>query len=245
MRKPDIKSLYYITHIENLPSILQRGILSHKKVEELGVLYTPIYDSEIVSKRKDKSTPARSSLWEYANLYFQPCNPMMYRVVHEKDKRDIAVVGVKPDVLTAVGGLITDGNAANEPTQFFAIKEGIEILQKQWKIIQNEWWNELDGSKRKIMAECLVPEQISPELVHSVFVADYKAKERVETIIGSAKIPVVPEPNMFFQSISAARIGTNISLIDGDMFFSNMQTLTISVNLQGIMGKGLASRAKY
>lgn len=245
MRKPDIKSLYYITHIENLPSILQRGILSHKAVEELGVSYTPIYDSEIVSKRKDKSTPARSSLWEYANLYFQPRNPMMYRVVNEKDKRDIAVIGVKPDVLAAVGGLITDGNAANEPTQFFVIKEGIEILQKQWKIIQNEWWNELDGSKRKIMAECLVPRQISPELVHSVFVADYKAKERVETIIGSAKIPVVPEPNMFFQPISAARIGTNISLIDGDMFFSNMQTLTISVNLQGIMGKGLASRAKY
>ncbi|MEH2398865.1 DarT ssDNA thymidine ADP-ribosyltransferase family protein [Nostoc sp.] len=245
MIKPDIKSLYYITHIENLPSILQRGILSHKAVEELGVSYTPIYDSGIVSKRKDKSTPARSSLWEYANLYFQPRNPMMYRVVHEKDKRDIAVIGVKPDVLAAVGGLITDGNAANEPSQFFAIKEGIEILQKQWKIIQNEWWNELDGSKRKIMAECLVPRQISPELVHSVFVADYKAKERVETIIGSAKIPVVPEPNMFFQPISAARIGTNISLIDGDMFFSNMQTLTISVNLQGIMGKGLASRAKY
>jgi O-acetyl-ADP-ribose deacetylase (regulator of RNase III) len=245
MRKPNIKSLYYITHIENLSSILQRGILSHKAVEELGVSYTPIYDSGIVSKRKDKSTPARGSLWEYANLYFQPRNPMMYRVVNEKDKRDIAVVGVKPDVLGAVGGLITDGNAANDPTQFFAIKEGIEILKKQWKIIQNEWWNELDGSKRKIMAECLVPEQISPELIHSVFVVDYKAKERVETIIGSARIPVVPEPNMFFQPISAARIGTNISLIDGDMFFSNMQTLTISVNLQGIMGKGLASRAKY
>jgi O-acetyl-ADP-ribose deacetylase (regulator of RNase III) len=29
------------------------------------------------------------------------------------------------------------------------------------------------------------------------------------------------------------------------MFFSGMQTLTVSVNLQGIMGKGLASRAKY
>ena len=29
------------------------------------------------------------------------------------------------------------------------------------------------------------------------------------------------------------------------MFFSRMQTLTVSVNLQGIMGKGLASRAKY
>ncbi|MCF4967092.1 DarT ssDNA thymidine ADP-ribosyltransferase family protein [Nostoc sp. CMAA1605] len=245
MRKPDIKSLYYITHIENLPSILQRGILSHKKVEELAVSSIPIYDVGIVSKRKDKSTPTNSSSWEYANLYFQPRNPMMYRVVHEKDKRDIAVVGVKPDVLGATGALITDGNAANEPTQFFSIQDGLATLQKQWKIIQNEWWNELDGSKRKIMAECLVLDQISPELVHSVFVADYKAKERVEQLIGTAKIPVIPEPNMFFQPIFATRIGKNISLIDGDMFFSNMQTLTISVNLQGIMGKGLASRAKY
>jgi len=29
------------------------------------------------------------------------------------------------------------------------------------------------------------------------------------------------------------------------MFFSRMQTLTVSVNVVGIMGKGLASRAKY
>lgn len=245
MIKPDIKSLYYITHVNNLPSILQRGILSHEKVEELEVSYTPIYDNRIVSKRKDKSTPTKNSLWQYANLYFQPRNPMMYRVVHEKDKRDIAIVGVKPDILSAAGVLISDGNAANDPTQFFSIKEGLVILQKQWKIIQNEWWNDLDGSKRKIMAECLIPTEISPELIHSIFVADYKAKEQVENIISSSKIPVIPEPNMFFQPIFATRIGTNISLIDGDMFFSNMQTLTISVNLQGIMGKGLASRAKY
>ena len=50
---------------------------------------------------------------------------------------------------------------------------------------------------------------------------------------------------MFFQPNSRTRIGANISLIDGDMFFSNLQTLTISVNLQGVMGKGLASRTKY
>ncbi len=29
------------------------------------------------------------------------------------------------------------------------------------------------------------------------------------------------------------------------MFFSRVQTLSISVNVVGIMGKGLASRAKY
>lgn len=247
MKKPNIKSLYYITHIENLPSLLSFGILSHKKVEELEVSYTPVYDTGIINRRKDKSTPERNSLWEYANLYFQPRNPMMYRVVHEKDKRNIAVIGVKPGVLQTSGVLIADGNAANAPTQFFSVNEGLEVLQQQWKILQNEWWNDLDGSKRKIMAECLIPEKVSPELVHSIFVTDHTAKERVEKIIGSmsVSVPVIPEPHMFFQPKSATRIGNNISLIDGDMFFSNMQTLTISVNLQGVMGKGLASRAKY
>ncbi|MCW6035354.1 DarT ssDNA thymidine ADP-ribosyltransferase family protein [Spirulina subsalsa FACHB-351] len=247
MNKPNIKSLYYITHIGNLPSILNRGILSHKKVEELGVSYTPIYDREIISRRKEKSTPERNSLWEYANLYFQPRNPMMYRVIHETNKRDIAVIAVKPTVLQASRVLITDGNAANGPTQFFSINEGLTVLQQQWKIIQNDWWNELDGSKRKIMAECLIPEEISPDFVHSIFVTDHKAKKQVEEIIGSRPIgvPVIPEPHMFFQPKYSTLIGDNISLIDGDMFFSNMQTLTISVNLQGVMGKGLASRAKY
>jgi O-acetyl-ADP-ribose deacetylase (regulator of RNase III) len=241
----NIKSLYYITHIDNLPSILNQGILSHKKVKELKVSYTRIYDTGIISKRKEKPTPEGSSLWEYANLYFQPRNPMMYRVVQEKDKRNIAVVGVNTEVLQTSGGLITDGNAANEPTQFFPINQGLEILQQQWKIIQGDWWNDLDGSKRKIMAECLVPEKINPEFIHSIFVTDYTAKKQVEQTIGSVRVPVIPEPHIFFQPKFATRIGNNISLIEGDMFFSNMQTLTISVNLQGVMGKGLASRAKY
>jgi hypothetical protein len=184
MRKFDIKGLYYITHIENLPSILDRGILSHARIEALNVPFTPIYDSDIVSKRKDKSTPNQKSLWDYANLYFQPRNPMMYRVVHEKGKQDLAVVGVVTEVLQEREVIITNGNAANEPTQFYSQSEGLKMLQKQWKIIQNDWWNNVDGSKRKIMAECLVPNQVGPEHIHSIFVANHAIKTRVEEIVG-------------------------------------------------------------
>ncbi|MBD2579284.1 DarT ssDNA thymidine ADP-ribosyltransferase family protein [Oscillatoria sp. FACHB-1406] len=245
MKKPNIISLYYITHIENLPSILDRGILSHESVENQGIAYTSIYDREIVSRRREKSTPERNSLWEYANLYFQPRNPMMYRMICETDRRNIAVVGIKPAILKAKGVTLTDGNAANDATQFYPAQQGLEVLHKQRKILEGEWWTEVDGSKRKIMAECLVPERIDSDLIHSIFVTDHKAKERVQSKIGFRNVPIVPEPHMFFQPRSATRIGRNISLIDGDMFFSNMQTLTISVNLQGVMGKGLASRAKY
>ena len=47
-----------------------------------------------------------------------------------------------------------------------------------------------------------------------------------------------------FQPKQTFRITRNMVLVDGDMFFSKMQTLTIPVNLQGVMGKGLAASTK-
>ena len=42
---PEIKGLYYITHVDNLPSIANNGILSHQRIEELAIPFTPIYDT--------------------------------------------------------------------------------------------------------------------------------------------------------------------------------------------------------
>ena len=245
MRKLDIRNLYYITHIDNLPSILENGILSHEKIEKERVQPVRIYNKDIVSRRRGKNTPDQKSLWRYANLYFQARNPMMYRVVHEKGPKDLAVVGVTKEILQTPGVFITDGNAANAPTQFYFPGDGLKMLGQQWKIVQNEWWNNLDGSKRKIMAECLVPNNIDPAFINSVYVADEETQVSVSKKVGPRSISVIPEPRMFFQPNRREKIGSNISVIDGDMFFSRLQTLTISVNLQGVMGKGLASRAKY
>ena len=247
MPKLDIRNLYYVTHVDNLPSILEKGILSHERIEEERVQHARIYNTDIVNKRGEKNTPDQKSLWSYANLYFQPRNPMMYRVVHEKEKRakDLAVVSVLIKVLQTPGVFITDGNAANDPTQFYTPTDGLKMIGQQWKIVQSEWWNNLDGSKRKIMAECLVPHTVDKELINSIYVADEETRSRLSTIVGNRSISIIPEPKMFFQPNRRDKVGDNISLIEGDMFFSNLQTLTISVNLQGIMGKGLASRAKY
>lgn len=245
MRGSNIRELFYITHINNLSSILSLGVYSHEKIETDDVYSTPIYDTVIVSRRKEKTTPDGRNLWSYANLYFQPRNAMMYHVVNEKDPTDLAVVGIKTTILNENGIFITDGNAAHDSTLFYPPKKGMEILRKQWSIIQKDWWNRDDGSKRKIMAECLIPNQVNPDYIQAVYVAKSSTREKVQCILGESNIPISTQPDMFFQPNSRTKIGTNISIIDGDMFFSNLQTLTISVNLQGIMGKGLASRAKY
>ncbi len=241
----EIKSFYYITHINNINSILLEGILSHQNIEDKGINYTAIYDKSIVSNRKLKQTPEGKSLWKYSNVYFQPRNPMLYRVVLEKGVDNIAVIELDRQVLNIPGIYITDGNAANDITEFYDYKSGISIVSKMWETIKAQWWNSLDGSKRKIMAEALIPDVIPPNLIHSIFVAKHNIAEKVKTSLINKNIPVIPEPTMFFYPAKQYQITSNLFLAEGDMFFSNMQTLTVSVNTVGIMGKGLASRAKY
>ena len=169
----------------------------------------------------------------------------MFRTVHQKDLKNFAVVGLDKKVLDEQDIVITDGDAAKEPTQFYRLPEGLKILKKQWSIIENDWWNNSNGSKRKMMSECLVPNYVKPGYIDSVYVANNTLQNEVKEIVNNPKITVDSQPAMFFQPHRRTEIGQHISLIDGgDIFFSELQTLTVTVNLKGIMGKGLALRAK-
>ncbi len=100
IRKIGIEGLYYITHINNIESILSNGILSHRQMEQGEIPFTSIYDAEIVSNRKNRSVDTDRVLWDFANLYFQPRNAMLYRVLREKNNiNEIAILFVSPDIL--------------------------------------------------------------------------------------------------------------------------------------------------
>jgi len=238
------RDLYYITHINNISSILKNGILSHEQVETRQIDYTPIYDKEIVTSRREKKIPDGRSLWSFANLYFQPRNPMLYRVICEKPVDDIAVLALKREILNRNDIFISNGNAASTATAILPADEGKKALYRMTKVLDKEWWTEESGDKRKIMAECLVPEVISPEYIQTIYVASHDTADRIRVML-SSNIPVVPEPTIFFQPTRKKDLTQYLSVVEGDMFFSRMQTLTISVNCVGIMGKGLASRAKW
>ncbi len=244
MQELDIRALYYITHIDNLPSILERGIFCYDRVEGEKLDPIPTYNGNIADQRNYKTTDGKE-LWYYANLYFQPRNALMYRFLHQHHLKDLAVIGIDKKVLDEPEVIITNGDAGNEITRFYNLSEGMKILKKQRSIIENDWWNNSDGSKRKMMAECLIPNYIKQAYIRSVYVADDTIRNEIQKIVGNSKIQVDSEPDMFFQPKCRIPIGENITLIDGgDIFFSQLQTLTVTVNLQGVMGKGLALRAR-
>jgi len=243
MTNTGTKELYYITHIQNLHSILSLGILSHERIERDKIEFKPIYDEQIVSRRGQILAPDGNNLWHFANLYFQPRNPMLYRVLDEKGIDEIIILGIKPDILNRADIFISDGNAAHSLSRILPAQEARKIIPEIKREIKREWWTEEDGSKRKIMAECLVPDSVPAEFIQSIYVGSHAIAEKLRKF--NLHIPIIPEPKMFFIPSHQIVLAQHLYLAEGDLFFSKMQTLTISVNVVGVMGKGLASRAKY
>jgi len=249
-----VKKLYYITHIDNISSILKLGILSHNIIDKKNisifsflkhkVKYTTIYDKGIMLNRKNRKTPDNKSLWEYANLYFQVRNPMLYRVVCEQSAENIAVLAIDFEIIKLPGVFVSIGNAASMASDILPAKEYWMVIKQLKDVLNCEWWKDEDGSKRKIMAECLVPEKIPPNYIKEIYVADDKTAQKIKQRIPN-EIPMIPEPKMFFNNPIEVQLTPNLSVFKGDMFFSRLHTLTVSVNIVGVMGKGLASRSKY
>lgn len=233
--------MHYITHIDNIASMLSQGIFSHQQVIDNNIPYTPIYDEEIVSRRKDILAPDGTPIWTFVNFYFQPRNPMLYRVTM-KNSENIAILGVDKKILKDPGVFVSTGNAASDESVILKAEDGLPLVES--KIIKKEYWSPEDGSKRKIMAECLVKDSVPSEYIRNIYVKTKESVEQIKTLIGTRDIQVVADPFMFFTSDVKGHFG-NITLVEGDLFYSKLQTLTVSVNTKGVMGKGLASRAKY
>ena len=154
------RELYYITHIDNVPSILERGILSHDRVEEDQLKYTLIYDEQIVANRQSRLVPDGRTLWSFANLYFQPRNAMLYRVAHEKNPEDIAIVAVRREIMDNPDTYFSTGNAAHSQSNILnRTKAAKDLMPLVKEAVAREWWSEADGSKRTMVAECLVPQR--------------------------------------------------------------------------------------
>ena len=224
-------------------SIVKKGVLSHARVEKDGISYTPIYDGHIL-RSKEMISPDGHSLWNFANLFFNPRNPMLYRVLREKPAKDIVVIAFNPVILNKNGIFITTGNARAWQSEILTRDEGLLKIKEIQKNFKLERWANEDGSKTKIMAECLVPDRVPPEYLQEVYVVNHKVANDIKAQCPDIKVDIIPEPYMFFQPSWHESITNKLSLVEGDVFFSRIRTLTIAVNSVGVMGEGLA-RTKY
>ena len=201
MNRSDVTELHYIAPMVNLPSILRLGVLSHAKAKRFEHL--SIADSEVQARRAERRIPGGFRLHEYANLYFNARNAMLYKITSPpvvSPPNDLAMLRVHPSVLDLEGVVVTEFNAAAgaEP-RWHQVATGLAILDRDE--IFAERWTASWEHKQRMMAEVLVPWSVPPSYVTGAYVVSEEAA--VSLPQEARQLEVTAYPYMFFQGSRA------------------------------------------
>ena len=182
MKREELQELHYITHFDNLTSILRRGILSHRRAS--GHNPTSVANPSVQAIRSTKRVPGGRSLHHYVNLYISARNAMLYSIlgfpaIPPPQHLRVCVIGVSPSVLDLPGVVIADGNAAAALTGFWPSPEGLDKVSKE--LVFGRFWTDENPSvatvKREgMMAEVLVPGRLAPRHFNHFYVCCPQAK---------------------------------------------------------------------
>src|SRR5205814_3868770 len=131
---PRVTEFQCIMPLENIPSVLNLGILSNEQAAKV-----PHYSValEVVQERRDlKHVPGGLKLHQYANLYFHARNPMLYKRKDEAAK--LCILRVSTEITHIGGVVITDRNASSDYVRFLDPKQWAmldfgDILAMDWR----------------------------------------------------------------------------------------------------------------
>ena len=193
---PRVTELHCIMPIANIPSVMERGVLSHERaasVQHLSVALQPVQD-----RRDKKHVPGGLRLHQYANLYFHARNPMMFK--RRDEAPNLCVLRISTTILERDGTVISDQNAASDYVRF--------LHPRQWQLLDFDAIYAMDWrhpgnpaayyrhSSQKC-AEVLVPQQVDTQFITGAYVIDDAARERLEAF--GLALPVAANPVLFFR----------------------------------------------
>lgn len=184
--------LYNITSLDNIPSIIQRGILCFNSADNIH--HTSIALSGVQLRRNNVQVPGGLKLHDYANLYFTYHNPMLYR---RQDQADcLCILAVSAEVLDIDDCVVSDRNAAAELVRFYSAEEGIKKLDFE-KIYAKYWTHENPFEQNNLKAikcaEVLVPHHISYEYIVGACVVSDEVANILKASGFDRKISVNPQ----------------------------------------------------
>jgi hypothetical protein len=188
---PDLNKIYLfrMTHIENIPHILQNGI-THSSSINANPNFVPIGDNSLISSRNSFVLKNGKRLGEYVPFYFGVRTPMLYVVqngfnmVAPTPAENIVycVSSVQKIIDLKLDFVFTDGHAVDSFTSQYTADDiqNIEtILDKN--AISAKYWkdeNDLDRKRRK-EAEFLVLGNIANDAILGYLTYNENAKNRV------------------------------------------------------------------
>ncbi|MCX6911291.1 MAG: DarT ssDNA thymidine ADP-ribosyltransferase family protein [Verrucomicrobia bacterium] len=143
LRSHGATALWFMTHLDNLESILKRGILCWNLMQ--GQAHRDISNPDVQRRRGE--------MHKYVPLYLADNTAMLYTVV--KGDCKIIMLQVNVEAADCEGVRFSDGNAAAHSTRVF--DDPTKLSELDWGMILKRSRAMFGEWKRKRMAEVLIP----------------------------------------------------------------------------------------
>jgi hypothetical protein len=183
--------IYRMTHIENLPRLLEwGGDWSQKQATTRGLSKRPIHHTNIMDARERTviDVPPGGVAADYVPFYFGPRSPMLYAIKNGKVDgcKDQTEIIYLVSTAEAVAGedlpfVFTDGHAIISYVNHFNRLDDLPKLP--WDAIRAQYWNNLVDGRCKRQSEFLVRDFFPIALVDEIGVANPKRLARVQEIL--------------------------------------------------------------
>lgn len=201
------KYLYRMTHIENIPHVLQYGI-THRNSQSANLNFVPIGDNSLINRRNTHILNNGKVLGDYIPFYFGTRSPMLYVIqrgfngVIKTDPENIiyCVTSIAKIIDSEIDFMFTDGHAIDSFSTEYS-KAQIENIDNilDYNAINATVWideNDLDKKRRK-EAEFLLSQDLPTNYILGYICYNERAKSKLlEYGINENKIVI--KPNCYF-----------------------------------------------
>lgn len=193
---PRVTELQCIMPMDNVPSVLEHGILSFEQAAKLA--HHSVAMQEVQDRRDHKQVPGGLKLHQYANLYFHARNPMLFK--RKDEAASLCVLRVSTAVCSIQGVVLADSNASSDYVRF--------LHPSQWNLLDfdaiyaMDWRHPGDPiayyrHRSQKCAEVLVPHHIEPRFLVGAYVVDNAAASRLASL--GFHLPMAVDSVLFFR----------------------------------------------
>lgn len=183
---------YHMTHKDNIQGILCHGILSRNNVLLCDDISAVDISDAGAQRWRDREEPANHRvIHDYAPLYINPKNPMLYKLHSRQD--EIVILKISAGVLQEGDHVFTDGNAASRETKFSL---NSNIVNESIAALMAEYWTDYVDGKRRRCAELLIYPKVQPNYILS---AICKSNDLADEVASKTKIKVEVDASKFFK----------------------------------------------
>ena len=150
LRSYGVDCLWHMTHVDNVLSITQKGLVSHERA--VPIKRVDISDPDVQRLRGGMDPIFNRKIKAYSPTYIKIRNPMLYRL--KDDSESLCLIEIALESLDYHDVVFTDGNAASRETKFYSNPNDLKNLP--WDVLNSEYWSDFIDGKRKRCAEILV-----------------------------------------------------------------------------------------